>query len=117
MRRVIFEKRKQKEFLRTVKTKLNLLSLRSIKQYGIETNYSTMKNYYQEKRLMPETLFNDLCYLAKINPHDIKVKYAESNLGQIKGGKKGIKVLRKKYHNKLKIWAKKGGRTTVKNRS
>ncbi len=114
MRRIMLKKGKQKEFLQSVKTKLNLTSLRSIKQFGIETNYSTIKNYYSEKRLMPEQLFNDLCYLAKINPTEIDINYKEENWGQIKGGEKGILTLRKKYHNKLKNWAKKGGETTAK---
>ncbi len=114
MKRVTFEKGKQKEFFQLVKKKLNLLSLRSIKQFGIETNYSTIKNYYQEKRLMPEQLFLDLCHLAKINNKEISTNYKEENWGQIKGGKKGIITLRKKYKDKLIIWAKKGGETRAK---
>ncbi|MEK6919223.1 MAG: hypothetical protein AABW73_04250 [Nanoarchaeota archaeon] len=114
MVRVVFDKGKQKEFFDLIKEKIKLLSLRSINQYGIETNYSTIKNYYNEKRLMPESLLKELCYLAKINIEELKVKYANDNWGQIKGGKKGIITLRKNYANKVAFWRRKGGKAKAK---
>ena len=48
-----------------------------------------MKNYYVEERLLPESFFNDLCYVAGIDKKKLKFKIVEDNWGQVKGGKIG----------------------------
>jgi len=90
MQRVKFRKGKQREFLDNVKEKLMAPSIRSLLQFGILTNYSSLKNYYSERRLLPKELFEDLCHLAKIDFKDLDFEFLEGNWGQLKGGKKSI---------------------------
>jgi hypothetical protein len=92
MNRIIFPKGKQKAFIDQVKTNLDSPSLRSLLQYGFKTNYSSLKNYYTERRLLPKDLFNDFCHLSKINPNEIQHQIKKSTWGQQKGGK--IKISR-----------------------
>jgi len=89
--RVLFKKGMQREFLDLVIRELNCLSLRGILQFGFNIKYSSLKNYYIERRLIPEEFFNDLCYLSKIDKVKLNVKYLKRNWGQIKGGKRGKK--------------------------
>ena len=84
---ILFKQWKQREFLDLVKLKLNCSSLRSLLQFGIKSHYSTLKDYYSERLLLPRTLFEDLCYLAKINKNQLSFSYLEENWGQIKGGR------------------------------
>ncbi len=89
MRRVKFSgKGMQRKFIGRALKRINCPSLRSIRQFGFDIPYSTLKNYFTEKRLLPEDFFMDLCYLAKIDINSLKVSYMESNWGQVKGGKK-----------------------------
>jgi hypothetical protein len=106
--RVLFQKGEQRNFLNSIKSNLRCVSLRSISQFGIEVNYSTLKNYYCEATLMPRNLFEDLCHLAKINSSQLNVRFLEGNWGCVKAGKKGMDALIKKYPDKLKEWRKKG---------
>ena len=87
MKRVKFKKNKQKEFLNQVIHKLNCISLRGILQFGFKMHYSSLKNYYSERRLLPKDFFDDLCHLTKINPNELNTKYLKQNWGQVKGGK------------------------------
>jgi len=87
--RVLFKTEKQREFLKLVKARLKCVSIRSLLQFGIKTSYSSLKNYYSERRLMGRDLFEDLCYLAKINPDNLDVVYLKASWGQVKGGKIG----------------------------
>ena len=85
--RVLFEKGKQKDFLNLAILKLNCVSLRGLLQFGFKVSYSNLKNYHSERRLMKDDLFDDLCYLCKINKNSLKVKYLDDNWGRVKGGK------------------------------
>ena len=85
--RVLFKKNEQRKFLKLVIEKLNCISLRGILQFGFDIPYSSLKNYYVERRLIPKSFFFDLCYLAEINPISLGVKYVKGNWGQIKGGR------------------------------
>jgi len=87
-KRVLFKKNMQKEFFDDVLKKLNCISLRNLLQFGFNTTYSSLKNYYSVRRLMSKDFFEDLCYLAKIEPKFLDVLYIENNWGQVKGGKK-----------------------------
>ena len=85
MSRVKFSKKNfQRKFLKQAITKVNSPSLREFcNRFNI--NYSTMKNYYSEKRLLPNVLFDDL---RKISGIHVRVIEIQDNWGQIKGGKK-----------------------------
>tara|TARA_Y100000034_G_C6769337_1_gene343138 strand:+ start:223 stop:516 length:294 start_codon:yes stop_codon:yes gene_type:complete len=84
--RIRFKNGKQKAFLDKCITNLNLTSLRGLLQLGLNTSYDNLKNYYTERRALPENLFQDLIYLAKINPNTLDIKIIQPNWGQIKGG-------------------------------
>ena len=88
MKRIKFEKRSQREFLKLVLERTNCPSLRELINRGFEIPYSTLKNYFSELRNLPEDLFNDLCYFAKIDKNKLHINILESNWGQVKGGKK-----------------------------
>ena len=89
--RVIFIKGEQRKFLILVIKELKCISLRGILQFGFKIPYSTLKNYYTARRLIPKTLFLDLCYISKIDIADLNFKYVPGNFGQIKGGKNKTK--------------------------
>lgn len=86
--KVKFEKGRQKEFLDLVKQKLLAPSIRSLLQFGISTNYSQLKNFYSERRLISKNLFNELCQVSGLDKKGFSVKFLEDNWGQVKGGKK-----------------------------
>jgi hypothetical protein len=83
----LFEKGKQREFLNLVVGRLNCISLRGILQFGFDVSYNSLKNYYVERRLMPQGFFESLCHIAKIDKEKLNFRYFSSNWGQIKGGK------------------------------
>tara|TARA_Y100000310_G_scaffold159877_1_gene159560 strand:- start:2008 stop:2295 length:288 start_codon:yes stop_codon:yes gene_type:complete len=90
MKRIRFLNEKdQKKFLDLVIKKLNSPSLRGILQFGFGIPYSTLKNYYNSSRLMPEGFFKDLCEVSRIDQNSIKVEFLDENWGRIKGGKLG----------------------------
>ncbi len=85
--RIKFESGEQRSFLKKVLFNSNCPSLRAFLQFGFDVPYSTLKNYYSEKRLLPEKLFYDLCAFSKINPSELNVLFVDEHWGQIKGGK------------------------------
>ena len=85
--RILFHKGMQRKFLELVIERLQCFSLRGILQFGFDIPYSTLKNYYTERRLLPLTLFESLCHLAKIDVKSLKIQYVSSNWGQVLGGK------------------------------
>ena len=87
MARVKFKKGMQRKFLKNVLNMINCPSLRELINRGFEIPYSTLKNYFNESRSLPKDFFNDLCYMAGINPDSLEVEYLNNNWGQIKGGK------------------------------
>lgn len=87
-RKIKFQKNKQKEFLNKVIQNLNSPSLRNLLNFIPNTTYSSLKNYYTERRLIPEQLFIDLLHLAKIPKQSLTIIYLDKNWGKIKGGKK-----------------------------
>lgn len=93
--RVKFEDRYgQKKFLNLVLKNLSCPSISAFDQFGFEIPYSTMKNYFSELRFLPKELFDNLCYLAKINPEDLKISFLDESWGKSKGGKKSKKKKR-----------------------
>ncbi|MCX6751109.1 MAG: hypothetical protein NTZ83_06645 [Candidatus Pacearchaeota archaeon] len=91
MLRVKFQKGEQRKFLKEVLKKINCPSLRELGN-RLAINYSTLKNYFSEERCLPDSLFNDICYISKINKEDLKIEYLNSNWGQVKGGKISRKI-------------------------
>ena len=87
--RVKFKKGKQRNFLDLVVERLSSPSVRGILQFGLEVPYSTLKNYYNESRLLPWGLFEDLCDLARIDKGDLDFEVVDDNWGRVKGGKIG----------------------------
>lgn len=84
--RIKFNKEQQRKFIQEVMGKINCPSLRELGN-RLVINYSTLKNYFNEERCLPESLFNDLCYISKIDKENFNVKYLDENWGQVKGGK------------------------------
>jgi hypothetical protein len=91
MKRVKFIRGAQRKFLQKVLEAINCPSLRELINRGFDVPYSTLKNYFSEKRLLPEDLFNSLCYVAKIDPDSLDVEFLDENFGKVKGGKKSRK--------------------------
>jgi hypothetical protein len=87
MRRIKFRKGQQRKFLKLVLGNTNCPSLRELIKRGFDINYSTLKNYYNESRNLPEDFFRSLCEVGKIDESKLNVKFLEKNFGQVKGGK------------------------------
>ncbi|MCW8965254.1 MAG: hypothetical protein OQK82_01000 [Candidatus Pacearchaeota archaeon] len=87
MDRIKFKKEQQRKFLQKVLKNTNCPTLRAFTQFGLDIPYSTLKNYYNESRLLPESLFKEFCTLAKINPKKLNITLLKQNWGQSKGGR------------------------------
>jgi len=91
MKRIKFKKGEQRKFIQRVLNELNCPSLRAFLQFGLDVPYSTLKNYFVEERLLPESLLRDMCYLSKMNIEKLDVEYLDENWGRVKGGRKSRK--------------------------
>lgn len=89
--RIKFNKGLQRKFLSDCVIKLNIHSIRGLLQFGFNVNYNSLKNYYSERRNLPEDLFNDLCHIAKIDKSKLNPQILSANFGQALGGKKSRK--------------------------
>ena len=108
-RRVKLEIGQQKELI------LNAAKQKgSLKKLGISLKvpYPTFKNYSQEYRLLPEKLFNKILKMSSIKKDKLNFSYLPYNWGMVKGGKKGMETLRKRYPKEIIIWRKKGIKNT-----
>ena len=83
-----FSPGKQREFLNEVLKKVNCPSLRELINRGVDVKYSSLKNYYIERRLLPLSLVENLCNLSGIDKNSLNFKILEENWGQIMGGEK-----------------------------
>lgn len=86
--RIKFQKGKQKEFIEKVIVNLGCPSLSELVNRGIETKISSLKNYYSERRTLPENLFYDLCEISGFDKNSFSFNFIENNWGQKKGGRK-----------------------------
>jgi translation initiation factor 1 (eIF-1/SUI1) len=86
----------------------------SLKKLGVklETPYSTIKKYAQENFLLPKNLFDKIIKISQSKKEILNISYLPSNWGAIKGGKKGMETLQKKYRKELIKWRKKGSKNT-----
>jgi hypothetical protein len=91
MSRIKFKKGKQRKFIEDVLVKINCPSLRELRKRGFEVSYSALKNYFSERRNLPEGFFEDLLKISGINKNNLDYEIIEENYGQIKGGKKSRK--------------------------
>lgn len=86
--RIKFKKNEEREFLKKVLENLNCPSLKELSN-RVGINYSSLKNYFNEERTLPENLFNDLCYISQIDKKTLDVEFLDENYGRVIGGKKG----------------------------
>lgn len=85
--RIKFDKGKQREFLKKVLEKTNCPSLKELINRGIDVNYSTLKNYFCEERLISEGFFKELLVFSSLDINDFNFEVVGDHWGQIKGGK------------------------------
>lgn len=86
--RVRFQKGFQRKFLDSVIVNTKSPSLRGLIQFGIGTNYQTLKSYYNESRTLPKKLFEVLCVLGKIDSSNLEVDFITRHWGQQLGGRR-----------------------------
>lgn len=84
--RVKFEKGEQRDFIKNVLFRINSPSLNDLST-RMDISYSTFKKYFCELRLLPLTLFEDMCFISKINKSGLRFNLIEETWGQSKGGK------------------------------
>jgi len=82
-----FSKGKQREFINEVLVKIGCPSLRELFNRGLGVSYSSLKNYYSERRLMSLILVEDLCKVSGIEIGSLNFEIFSENWGQIKGGR------------------------------
>jgi hypothetical protein len=88
MRIKFLKKGDQRKFIKKVLNNLNCPSLRAFEQFGLEVNYSTMKNYFSEARFLSKEIFDKMVYLGKINKEDLIFEILEDYWGQKKERKR-----------------------------
>ncbi len=91
MKRIKFKKNKQKEFLKAVLVNSDCPNVKELINRGFDVPYSTFRNYFSEARLLPLSLFSELCDFANLKKEKFSFEVLEKNWGQIKGGKIGKK--------------------------
>lgn len=110
--RVLLSKELREEFFETAKSLLRLNSGRQVsKKVGI--NYSNFKQYKRGERTIPISDFEKLAApLTKIQKQKFlsNAKFLNSNWGAVKGGKKGIAVVRERYGEEYLDELRKRGR-------
>lgn len=87
MKRIKFAKGKQRKFLLEVLEKINCPSLRELRKRGFDVSYSSLKNYFSERRNLPGDFFMDLIEISKIDEKNINFEILDENFGQILGGR------------------------------
>ena len=87
--RIRFGKGGQRKFLDLVVEKSRSPSVRGLLQFGIDVKYSTLKNYYNEDRLMSKGLVMDFCEVAGIDFEGLDVEEIGDNWGKVWGGRAG----------------------------
>jgi hypothetical protein len=77
--RIKFPKGDQKKFIDKVIENTSSPSLRGLLQFGLETTYSTLKNYYTESRTLPEEIFIEMLEISKIKKEDLNFEELDEN--------------------------------------
>ncbi len=86
MDRIKFQSTSQRDFIKKIMDDSGCPSLRELSR-RIDVNYSTMKNYYSEKRLLSKKVYDLLLSFSQIPSFEFEVSILEENWGQRKGGK------------------------------
>ena len=69
----------------------NCPSIKELENRMVGLTYSSLKNYFSERRLLSENLFQDFCELANSDKKEFSYEILDENWGQSKGGKKSRK--------------------------
>ncbi len=85
--RVKFARGRQRYFIDKVLEETGCPSLKELINRGIGINYSSLKNYYSERRLLPEWLFEELLGISQMD-NNFELEFIDENWGKVKGGKK-----------------------------
>ncbi len=85
--RVKFARGRQRDFIDKVLEETGCPSLKELINRGIGINYSSLKNYYSERRLLPEWLFEELLGISQMDKN-FELEFIDENWGKVKGGKK-----------------------------
>lgn len=104
-RRVKFIKGQQKLFIQKIANRFGSIKLLAKE---LDVPYSTLKKYSCESLLIPEVVFTRMAQLSNLNPEKFNITYLDSNWGQIKAGKIGMRALQKKYPDKMAEWRRRG---------
>ncbi len=88
MARIKFGKGKQREFFEKVLENLGCPSLRELINRGVGVSYQTLKNYYSERRLLSESLFEELLQISNLKKGNFDFRVVDENWGQVVGGKR-----------------------------
>jgi len=109
IKRVKFEKGEQKIFISTATNNLSLKKFCETYGQTINLNYSSFKDYFQERKTLPMTVFQLLCEYSNIDTSKYNYKIIPANWWQSSAGKKGIKCMLKKYDIKtINNWRTQG---------
>jgi hypothetical protein len=86
--RIKFNKGKQREFLKKVMENTNCPTIKELENRLAGITYSSLKNYFSERRCLSEDLLLDFCKLANLDKNNFSYEKLDENWGQLKGGKK-----------------------------
>ena len=89
--RIRFRKGKQKEFIEKVLEATGSPSLRELINRGIDVKYPSLKNYFSERRFLPDKLFEELLNISRLDKNSFSFELLDENFGQVFGGKKSRK--------------------------
>ena len=89
--RIKFSKGKQREFLKKVMENANCPTIKELENRLVGVTYSSLKNYFSERRCLPEDLFLDFCKLANLDKNNFSYEILDEKWGQSKGGKNSRK--------------------------
>ncbi len=89
--RVKFKENFQRKFLQEVLMAIGCPSLRELRKRGFDVSYSSLKNYFSERRNLPSDFFEELLEISGINRNSLNFEIVEDNFGQIVGGRKSRK--------------------------
>lgn len=85
--RLLFKKGEQRKFIEYVLLEIGSPSLRELINRGINVSYSSLKNYYSGRRLLPEHLFDLLRQISGLKKVPFSFELVSENWGKVKGGK------------------------------
>ena len=109
--RVKFQEAKPREFFDRVLMEISCPNLKILSS-KIKIPYSSLKKYCGGYLLLPKSLFEYLCHLAKVNPETFNFQIVDGNWGQVKGGYNAMEILMKKYKKEFPAWRKKATRNS-----